>query len=66
MDDYISQKEVDEIVSMLDGADEQRDLEVCEKLGVDQSFTWDLMESQGLQRDGDRWAKRKCPTFKSA
>ena len=53
-------------VALLDGADEQRYLEVSEKLGVDPSFTWDLMESQGFQWDGDRWAKRKCPAFKSA
>lgn len=60
MDDPMSQKELNEIVTALDGAYEDQYLEASEKLGLDPCYAWDLMESQGFLWDGDRWVKRRC------
>lgn len=59
MDDYPNPEEVAELVSLLEGADEAREQELCDRLGVTTSFTWDLMESQGYEWDGEHWKKRQ-------
>jgi len=58
-DSFMSPQEVQELVERLDGADEARELEICEEYGFTPSYTWELMESQGYEWSDDRWQKRE-------
>ena len=58
--DHLSPQDVSELVEKLDGADGAREQEICDEYGFTQSYTWELMESQGYEWD-ERWKKREPP-----
>lgn len=56
--DCLSTQELNEIEQKLVGADEAREIEICDEHSLSRDDAYELMDGRGYQWD-DRWVKRQ-------